>query len=590
MRIIGIHFGHDSSVAYIKDGDVVASVEEERFTRIKTFKGFPYGGLKYIEETFGATPGNVDAVVVAGKTLFEQYHPETFRERLLARKGGKASKLRKLLKPESNYADENEAYFYEHMQKLGVEKKNIHFVEHHLAHAASAYYQSPFKNALVVTSDGKGDDVSAQVYLAREGKLDKLAEISSLASLGQMYSEVTRYLGFKPNRHEGKITGLASYGDAKVLAEDFFEFFTFDESSGIYDSSLEKEVNGEEFLKFCPLSKRAVIRSVSPRRIDQKYEAISCLYQKKFEKLCAGVSKEDIAAAVQYVLEEVTKKFVKYWVDKTGAEYVCLAGGVFANVKLNQRILELDGVKNVFIQPAMGDSGLSLGSALYHYARTNPDFSGKTIYDVYKGPEFSNDEISRKLQNTDFAYDYFEHDELARKTAQLLNEKRIVGLFNGRMEFGPRALGARSILIAPFDKSINKTVNERLNRTEFMPFAPVVLDKYADSYFKGYDESHIAAEFMTITYDVYEEKQKEIEAVVHVDGTARPQVIKREKNPLYYDILEAFYRLTGVPVLVNTSFNAHEEPILQNIDNAFNALDSDIVDFLVIGNFLVSKS
>ena len=597
MIIFGIHFGHDSSLSVIKNGKIVASVEEERFTRIKVYKGFPYGGLEYVEQEFGLKLSDADLVVFSGERLFENYTHEAFKERILPREGKKniySSTLKKLLENKKTSSEKNREFFYEFMRDLGVDRDRILFVGHHMSHAASAFYQSPFHGgeALIVTSDGKGDDVSSEIYIGKNGKLEKLTEISALSSIGQMYSAVTGYLGFKPNRHEGKITGLASYGDPKKFGDRLLSLFQFDDHEGRYRSIFEKRAYSDDtvsILQECPAKDRIRINSLIPYRIDKMYEGISCAFHNELSTIFKGAKREDVAAAAQYALEKTVVRFVKYWVQKTGQRYVCMAGGVFANVKLNQRILEIEEVDNLFVQPAMGDSGLSLGGALLGMVRKDTTFNGHTIHDVYKGPEFSDDIIESKLKKTDFHYRKMLHSDLAIHAAKLLTEKKIIGFFNGRMEYGPRALGSRSILISPSDKTINQTVNTRLNRTEFMPFAPVVMDRYAKDYFIEYEENHIAAEFMTITYDVYEDKIDSIQAVVHVDGTARPQVIKREKKPLYYDIISEFYNLTGIPVLVNTSFNAHEEPILMNVDNAINALKNDIVDYLLIGSFLVSK-
>ena len=594
MVIFGIYFGHDSSISVIQDGEIIASVEEERFTRIKVYSGFPYKGMEYIENEFQLYLKDADYVIFSGEKIFVKSSHKAFQDHLMPlekRENRYIAFLKKMVENKSLTLERNKEYFYSFMEELGVAKEKIVFVSHHLSHAASVYYQAPFPESLVVTSDGKGDDVSSEVYYAGNGEMEKLNHISELSSLGQMYSSITQFLGFRPNRHEGKITGLAAYGDPMKLGPELLKFFEFDETRGTYSSIFEKEVyeSLNDGLSNCSQKDAFRIKCVVPDHIDRQYMAINYIYQNKFKQLWKDESKEDVAAAAQYVLETITVQYISYWVKKTGLKYVCLAGGVFANVKLNQRILEIPEVENIFVQPAMGDSGLSLGGALYQTAQVDNTFKGRLIHDVYKGPEFSNDQILEKLKQTNFKYEKLPLDELAAKTAELLTKSKIAGLFSGRMEYGPRALGARSIIISPFDKSINESVNARLNRTEFMPFAPVILDKFAHEYFIGYKEDHIASEFMTVTYDVFPDKIDKIEAVVHVDGTARPQVIKKEKNLLYYSIIEKFYELTGIPVLVNTSFNAHEEPILQNIDNAINALNKDIVDYLVIGNYLVHK-
>jgi len=595
MISIGVHIGHNSSLSVVKNGKVLISVEEERFTRIKNYRGFPYGGLKYLKDRFKIELKDADEIVIAGRGIFDDYSLDVLKERLSTPK--KYSIFRKVMKKivrKSYSVKEKREYFFRFFKKFKVEPQKIVFKEHHLLHAGSAYFQSPFQNSLVVTSDGKGDNISSAVYLVKDGHFTRIQTISSLSSVGQMYSAVTMYLGFKPNRHEGKITGLASFGDPARLADKFLNLFTFDEKAGIYRSKFEDEVRSKTIKEiFNGFKHRAITyRHVMnfPNERNRKYEAIFTLYLKYFDKYFKHESREDIAAGVQFALEAIVTQYIQFWRESTNSEYICLAGGVFANVRLNQKIRELPEVKNVFIQPAMGDSGLSLGGALLSQSRLLRRNVRSIIYDTYKGPEYSSEEIENILNRTSLQYKKFRSfAKQAKEIAKLLADQRVIGFFKGRLEFGPRALGDRSILIDPRDAAVNDIMNKRLNRTEFMPFAPVILDKFAKDYLKGYESNHITAEFMTITYNTYEKKDVEIPAVIHVDKTARPQVIKKEKNPLYYMIIEEFYKITGVPVLINTSFNAHEEPIILSPRDAIKALRNNRVDILSIENFIVYK-
>ncbi|OCL98216.1 Decarbamoylnovobiocin carbamoyltransferase [Aliarcobacter thereius] len=592
MITVGIHFGHDSSLSIVKDEEIILSVEEERFTRIKTYRGFPFGGLEYAKKQFNIELKDANKIIIAGTNILEELTLAELKKRF----GDSDSKLMRKLTGfiTKDTLEDKENYFYKKMKSFGVDKSKIVFVDHHLLHTASAYFQSPFDDALIVTSDGKGDSTSSAIYTYENNKFIKHIDISALSSLGQMYSAVTMYLGFKAGRHEGKITGLAAYGDEHKLSPFLMKLFTFDEEKGIYKSKFEEEVLIKSIDEIFTNFNHNIIKknniSKMNNSIAKQYETIFALYLKYFDTVFKNEKKEDIAAAVQYILEKIIIEFISFWIKKLDKKYICLAGGVFSNVKLNQRILNIAGVENIFVQPAMGDSGLSLGGALLAYSELENKNIRKAIYSVYKGPSFSSNEIEIKLKNTNLKYRKYDNlYEQSKEVAKLIKENNLVGIFNGRMEFGPRALGARTVMISPVDKTINDTANKRFNRTEFMPFAPVVLDKYAKDYFVGYKEEHLASEFMTITYDVINSKAKEIEAVVHVDNTARPQVIKKEKNLLYYMIIEEFYKLTGVPIVVNTSFNAHEEPILHNIDNAINALNNDIIDYLCIENFIVRK-
>lgn len=591
MNILGIHIGHDSSISLVVDGEVKVSVEEERFTREKNHRGFPFGGLEYLTSFSGLSIGDMDKVVFSGSDIYSELSYFMLKSRLTTNKY-----LKKVYKVLSRLGIKSQAtdnikknLLIKFMLSLGVKKDSIVFEDHHLLHAASAYLQSPFDDCLIVTSDGKGDSQSSTIY-TYDGQFNLKASIDACSSVGQMYSAITMYLGFKPNRHEGKITGLAAYGNEKVFGDDLVSLFDFNDETGIYCSNIAKEVSSmrvdEIFEGFNhPLLPQSRILNIAHDN-DRNYELAFVLYLKKFDELFIDATKEDVAAAAQYALEHLIVKYIKYWAEKLDKQYVCMAGGVFANVKLNQRVLNLDKVENVFIQPAMGDSGLSLGGALLY---SSDSFNVKrTIDTVYKGPGFTSSEIEQKLKDSNLKYIKFSNiQEQAKYIAKKIDNNKLVGLFNGRMEFGPRALGGRTVMISAKNKTINDIANKRFNRTEFMPFAPVITEESAIDYFIDYKSDHIASEFMTITYDVYPDKQKEIEAVVHVDGTARPQVIKRDKNPLYYEILKSHEELTGIPVTVNTSFNSHEEPILCTIENAINSYNNDVVDVLVLNEFVV---
>ena len=303
-----------------------------------------------------------------------------------------------------------------------------------------------------------------------------------------------------------------------------------------------------------------------------------------------GVFKiEDLAASIQKHLEENMVQYVDYWVKKTGLPDLVTAGGVFANVKLNQKIVESPSIESFFVHPHMGDGGIALGAALFALAEFKLGQGGilkpKKLRNVYFGPEFSNEEIQKAIiSNGLHAKDC---DDVSNEIANKIDNGRIVGLFQGRMEFGPRALGNRSILAKPVDKSINNSLNRRLARTEFMPFAPSVLEEEAMDYFIGYEKAKYPSKFMTITFDVPKEKQPKIEAVVHIDGTARPQAVDKYSNESYYQILKAYKDVSGLPLFINTSFNAHEEPIVCSPQDAINAFKAKRIDCLVIGNFVL---
>lgn len=606
-NILGIHLGHDASAAVIRDGQVVAAVEEERLTRIKGFAGFPYGAIREALSIAGVTPKDVGIVAVAGKHLHRELAHWLLLKRLhrlsswqeLYYKGMmflaytlNSDVVRESLYPKELFWQS----LYKELQRLGFTRASFRTYDHHLCHASSAYFTSPFDKAMVFTMDACGDFCSAMALVGEGGHLKAISRLSHLDSIGQFYAAVTRFLGYRPNRHEGKVTGLAAFGNVEPLASRFRGLVHFDNGNkrakafrrhlpGMANPPGKTglvALNGRVGLK-----KRVVIASNGVKNLP--YEVAAEVFQMWLGQICSGYSREDIAAAAQ----KVTEEWIAEWVRRNlpaGEHDVCLAGGVFSNVKINQRIRELPGVKNVYVQPAMGDDGLSLGAALLALKELSLSSDGEravSLDHVYLGPSYSDQEIEKTLLSYQRRFRWERMDDIEARIAELVFRGTIVGRFNGALEWGPRALGNRSILVRPTDKSINETLNKRLRRSEFMPFAPSVLDYRAKDYFIGYENDQIAADFMTITYDVYPKRQNEIEAVVHVDGTARPQVVRRETNPSFYRILQEYEKLSGLGLMVNTSFNIHEEPIVATPEDALRALEEQAVDLLAIGFFLV---
>jgi len=301
----------------------------------------------------------------------------------------------------------------------------------------------------------------------------------------------------------------------------------------------------------------------------------------------AGFARENVAAFAQKCLEEVLLKLVQEQVQKHKIPNIALSGGTFGNVRLNQKIAELDGVQSIYVQPAMGDGGLGVGGAVWEYWNSQKTWNHSFLPQVYLGPEFTDKQVLEALKNTDLTYKKVKNIE--HHIAKAMAEGKIVGRFKGRMEWGPRALGNRSIIASAKDAKINQELNDRLKRTEFMPFAPIILEEFASEYFKGYQSDQVAPRFMTVTYDVEESKHSQIPAVVHVDGTARPQVVLKKDNSSLQKILSKYLELTGIPVLINTSFNMHEEPIVCTPDDAIRAYQQGAIDILAIENYWVTE-
>lgn len=600
MIILGLNPGYDSTAALIIDGRIAAIVEEERLSRIKMHLGFPRRAIQEVLRISNIGPAEIDHVTFSFVDYLKA-HPVITR--LLLQDGGLPFDPENVVEPfkllksvlsvlhigdllqfstkvvsKDNY-HRNEKQYLRELKKLGVTVERLTAVDHHLSHASSAYYSSGFDECLIVTADGCGDGHSVTVNIGRDGHITRTMRSPEYASPGFFYSSITAFLGFRPHRHEGKITGLAAYGDPARCYDILARCIRVTDDKTSFTNDLGPNAQNGHGLHLG--------RLLSGRFYRQNI--MNC-YRDYYDKHLATFSREDIAAGAQQRLEDVFIELLTPIIRETGLKKVALAGGVFANVKLNQRIFEIDGVEEIFIHPNMGDGGNALGSAYYTYAKlqksgSNTPLPNGRIDSVYLGPDFSDDAIEAELKRRGLRYRHCENIEAV--IAQKLADRKVVGRFNGRMEYGPRALGNRSILASASDAEINGILNERLHRTEFMPFAPSVLAEDAQDYFDLSDGNLHAARFMTITCNVRPEKQAEIPAVCHVDGTARPNVVDRSANESYHRILREYKERTGIGVLVNTSFNVHEEPIVCTPADACTAFEQRAVDALAIGNLLV---
>jgi len=561
MIIVGLSpTAHESALGILVDGRIVAAASEERFTRVKNQGGFPTNALDFCLKQTGISPKDIDHVAYAALP----FHKERLLDvvnygqnvRYVAAAGGSARSriyhlanyARALAKNDSWLTGKNEQLIRGALRGYGLDQKLV-FVDHHLAHCASAYFTSGFDRTLVVSLDGYGSGNAGSFYLGEGGKLRLLSTIPYPHSLGTFYRRVTQALGFTPNRHEGKIVGLAAFGDPTKL----------------YD----------------------LIRARFNLEHDDYYR-FTFSQDPFFEKeLARHHSREDIAAAYQKVLEDVAVHYVKKWLAKTGTTRVACAGGVFANVKMNQRIMEIDGVEEIFVFPAMGDSGVGVGAALALHS----DLGKAEPYrlaDVYLGPSYSDAEIERALRASGLPF--WRSKDVTGEIVDRLVKNKVVARFGGAMEFGPRALGNRSILYPAIEPEVNKWLNDRLRRTEFMPFAPISLAERADELYVNIGRARHTAEFMTVTTDCTPRMRAESPAAVHVDGTARPQLVVAERNPAVHEILRRYEQRTRIPTLINTSFNMHEEPIVCSPEDAIRAFKDGNLEVLALGDYLVESS
>jgi carbamoyltransferase len=443
-----------------------------------------------------------------------------------------------------------------HLQKTFLAAKESgrfkwHFVSHHFAHAASAFHASPFQAAACLTLDGRGEDATTTYSVGCGNRLRLLGQVNYPHSLGLLYETLTTHLGFLHSSDEYKVMALASFGEPRFL-EDFEEIIGMngDGAYEIRDLRLEERFG----------------------KARTKGEAFGKLHF-------------DIARSLQLALENSALKIADWLYDITGADNLCMAGGVALNCVMNSRIRDEGKFKDVWVQPAAGDAGTALGAALW--VDSNERRSNERGYEMthaFLGPRFSDDEIEKFLRWSKLPYR--RSDNIANETAHILAAEKIVGWFQGRMEFGPRALGARSILASPIKAEMQSKLNEIKDREDFRPVAPVVLEEEASNWFV---DAHCPAPFMLFVFKVRPDKADRLAAVRHVDGTARVQTIRREQNPAYYDVVKAFGERTGVPVLVNTSFNTRGEPIVCTPRDAIECFWSSPLDALAIGSFILEK-
>ena len=593
MRVLGISaFYHDSAAALVDDGRIVAAAQEERFTRKKADANYPRHAVDYCLQAAGLTLKDLDYVAFYDKPflkferLLETYlafSPNGFTSFRMAL----PLWLREKLFLKSLLADELKAIDPD----FDGEKKLV-FSEHHLSHAASAFYPSPFARAAVLTMDGVGEWATTSAAVGDGSKLEIQKEIHFPHSLGLLYAAFTYYTGFKVNSGEYKVMGLAPYGEPKY-------------AKLIYDNLIDLKPDGSfrldlSYFNYCTgltmTNERFNTLFGGPPRKPEVW-----LEQKQM----------DLAASVQAVIEEAVLRLARSLAKETGERNLCLAGGVALNCVANGKVLRDGSFENIWIQPASGDAGGALGAALaiYHLHAQRP----RTIVNTpdamggsYLGPEFDQAEIEQRLTATGARFTTLTQDAMLDATAQALAGGNAIGWFQGRMEFGPRSLGCRSILGDPRDPSMQKKLNLKVKyRESFRPFAPSVTREKVAEWF----DINVDSPYMLLVAPVAEkrchkmtpEQQKlfgieklnvprsSIPAVTHVDYSARVQTVHRETNPLYHDLINRFAQLTGCPVLVNTSFNVRSEPIVCTPEDAFRCFMGTEIDMLVVGNCVLRK-
>jgi carbamoyltransferase len=572
MYVLGVHVGHDSGAAIVHDGEILAASNEERFVGIKHFANIPFNAISFCLKKAEIRMSDVDVLAVPTvsdiSSLFAFFNLRDDQLTLIRPQGeieyGVSDYRSTLLREAQRLVRRNLPPDYFPRFPLSSKAKVMQ-IDHHLAHAASAFYTSGFgKRCLVFTVDGIGNDVSTAVWICEDDILKPLMRVGSKGSLGWFYGLVTEALGWWIGDGEGKTMALAPYGNSNTAKV-----------------SLESIVPKYEG---CKLMKPHDFGFISYWTLHDTYHwhlNESSSLKEKIQLYGA----QDLAAASQVLLEEQMLEIVESWCTETGLHSICCAGGVFLNVKMNQRIREIDSIKEMHIFPNAGDGGLAVGAALYASHLEGEKLSTMQIDNVFWGPEFSNDYIKSVLDLRQLDYEFC--DDISGACGELLaHGDKAIGWVQGREENGPRALGNRSIFISPLNEKNKEIVNKKIkHRENWRPFAPSILWEHAPKYV----DKVVEAPFMIISFNAKIEKRDEIPAVVHIDGTTRPQTVRRETNEKLWELLRSFEKETATPLILNTSFNLSGKPIIGTIEDAIMTFYNSGLDYLALGNYLLKK-
>jgi len=559
---------HDSSACIVKDGKVLVGVEEERFTRKKHDNGFPIQAIQFCLKEAGVKP---DLVV-----FFENPDRKFERIKETLTTSEHSDEIYKTIFNLWENVKSKEKIQEKFCKETGLDNKII-FLDHHLSHASSAYYVSGYDNATLVTIDGVGEKTTTTIGLGKGSEITMLKQIEFPHSVGLLYTAMTVFLGFRPFDGEYKVMGLAAYGDSSRESNPYYTKLQkvveiFDDGSFALDmkyfghNNFEMKSYRQEFVDMIGLSPR------------EQNDPMTRDY-------------ENLASALQLLTEDLVLSVLKCAHNLAPSDNLCFAGGVALNSVINAKILSKTKFKNLFIQPSAGDGGTALGAAKYIQHLADDTAPQEHMTNVYLGPKYTTNEIEDILRSQKIPYQTFSSNtEKIEAVAELLKNKNVVGWFWGRMEWGPRALGARSILASPLYEDMKDILNAKVKHREmFRPFAPVVCVDDAEDFFECDMPIPEPTDFMLMVYPVKKEKQKNLPAIVHVDGSGRLQTIRREQNSQYYDLIKQFGKLTGTPVLVNTSFNVNKEPIVCSPQDALNCIRATEIDYLVLENFLIKK-
>lgn len=574
MTILGINGYHaDSSAAIFVDGKLIAATEEERFTRVKHWAGFPAKAIAFCLKEAGITLEELDHIAIGRDPKAKLKNKMAFLAKNPLANVGMVMDRLKNAKSVSSLEDEFAKEFGVDAEMI---KPKIHQIEHHRSHLASAFFASPFEESAILSIDGSGDFTTTMIGVGRGNKIEVLDSVDFPVSAGLFYTAFTQYLGFPHYGDEYKVMGLAPYGEPKYVDEIKKVLKFTDNGLFTWDQKY-----------FTPATKIKL-------DYENNIPTVSQLYSSKIEDLFGPARSKgdeltqhhkDLASSVQRVCEELIMHILNKLQERTGLKNVCVAGGVAQNSVANGKILSQTPFEKVYIPSAGHDAGISMGAGLYLYNHVLENPRSEAIYSAYTGSRFTNDEIEAYLKEKGVDYVKLSDDELYDRVTDKLLEPGVVGWFSGRAEFGPRALGGRSIIADPRNDKAKELLNSKIKRREsFRPFAPSILKEYVGDYFTKVED----VPFMEKVLPIKPEKYDEIPAVTHVDGTGRLQTVMKDVSPRYYNLIDTFRKKTGTPILLNTSFNENE-PIVNTPAEALDCYLRTDMDMLVMENIILEK-
>ena len=591
MNILGIScYFHDAAAAFLRDGSLIAAAEEERFTRKKHDYEFPQNAIDFCLKMGNIRAEDLDYVV-----FFEK--PFVKFERLILSSMQSFPRSHRVFR-EAMITWLGDKLWIKHLiqKRLCVPASKILFSEHHLSHAASAFFCSPFEESAILTVDGVGEWTTASLGVGKGTQIKITKEIRFPHSIGLLYSAFTAFLGFEVNEGEYKVMGMAPFGIPRYVDKVYKLIrvgndgsFELDMDYFSFHCSSDRTFNGKfEQLFGVPRDPKAHFFT-PPNGYPSYFGEKPRNYMEQGKQ---NQHYADVAASIQAVTEDVLLKMAQAAYKETGLKRLCMAGGVALNSVANGRILRETPFEEIYIQPSAGDGGGAIGAALYAYHAVLGKPRKFVMEHAYWGEEHTSGTIENFLQETGISYQRLDEDQLMERVVEKLDQGKVIGWFQGRSEWGPRALGNRSILADPRRVDIKDIVNVKIKfREPFRPFAPSILAERTEEYFVLPEaDKHYPARFMLYVVDVREDKREVIPAITHVDGTGRLQTVRRETNPMYYRLIETFGQATGVPVVLNTSFNLKGEPIVNTPQEAYNTFMKSGMDVLVLGQHMIEKS